>query len=77
MCSTDAIAQGRFAKDCYHIGNDNRSKPSFACFFPSMSTHLDTFLSAHSGNIFYARATHATVSGCKFGPKHGGNKELG
>lgn len=42
-----------------------------------MSTHLDTFLSAHSDNIFYARATHATVLGRKFGPKRGGNKELG
>lgn len=67
----------RFAKKDYHIGNDNGGEPSFACFFSSTLTLLDTFLSAHSDNIFHAQATHGSAKERKLGPKHGGNRDLG
>lgn len=78
ICSADAKPyKRRFAKKDYHIGNDNSGEPSFACFFSSMSTLLDTFLSTHSGNIFYAQATHGAAKERKFGPKCGGIRDLG
>lgn len=75
MCSVDAktFALRRFAKDYYHIGNDNGGRLSFACFFSSTLTLLDTFLSAHSGDSFYAKAILRTVKGRKFSR----NTELG